>query len=494
MSIFTAAVARVLGITTAYVNRRGVSTRNLPQRVSVVGQGSDAVTYSTDPFIAATSREVGAEYGFGSPNHLVALMLKPVDGDGIGDLVMTFYPVQADGSGVVATGSIVPVGTTQTETGEYTILIGGIPSARFVIEKGAVVLNDIANAMLAAISGNINMPALAAIAVAPTVDVTSKWKGASANDLTISVEGPSNGVTFTVVQPVGGAINPSVSPALARITNVWETILVNCMEHGDTTTLDLFESWGLGRWGTLTKKPAIVLTGYTESTTTSGEAIGTARRETDRVNAYITVLGSVSLPLQVAARGAARIARQANDNPPVGYALQLLQGIVPGASNLELDYLAANASVLAGLSTGTVIGGVPALSDTVTFYHPEGEEPPAYRHVVQIMKVFQLIFNINVIFASEAWVAAPLIPDDDPTSNPAARSPKMAKAEVNSMIDSLALDAVLSNPKAAKLLTEADINGSNSNRLDVGVSVQITGNANVISVDLDFGFFFGASA
>ena len=494
MGVSATAVARVIGIDTAFVNLRGSAAVRLPQRVAVIGQGAESVTYATTPFTATSSSAVGAEFGFGSPLHLASLMLLPANGDGLGDIPMTLYPVQADGSGVASLGDITPVGTTQSATAEYTVLIGGIPSARFVIEAGTVVLNDIGEAITAAINGNVNMPMIAADTVPPVSDLTAKWKGAATNDLTVSITGPDNGITFTFTQPVSGAVNPNIQAALDNITGIWETLIVNCMEHDDTTTLDLLETFGLGRWGTLVKKPVIALTGYTESTTAAGIVIGEARKATDRINGYITALGSVTLPLQVAARGAARIARQANDNPPVGYATQLLDGVSAGAESLQLSYADSDASVKAGVSTSKLIGGNVALEDTVTFYHPDGEDPPAYRYVVQIVKVVQIIFNLDLIFNADGWAAAPLIPDDQATTNPAARQPKAAKAAVNGMIDDLALAAILSDPETAKALTTAVIDSGNPNRLNVTLTVQISGNTGIISIDLNFGFFFGTAA
>lgn len=494
MGVSATAVARVIGIDTAFINLRGGAAVQLPQRVAVVGQGAESVTYATTPTVKTSSFAVGTTYGFGSPVHLAALMLQPANGDGLGDVPMTIYPVQADGSGVQSLGDITPVGTTQTATAEYTVLIAGIPSAKFVIEAGTVVLADIGEAITAAINGNVNMPMIAADTVPPVSDLTAKWKGAATDGLTVSVEGPANGVTFTITQPTGGATNPDIQTALDSITNIWETIVVNCMEYDDTTTLDLIETWGLGRWGTLVKKPVIALTGYTEDTTAAGIAIGEARKATDRINGYITALGSVTLPLQVAARGAARIARQANDNPPVSYATQLLDGVSAGLESLQLSYADLDASVKGGLSTSKLIGGVVAMEDTVTFYHPDGETPPAYRHVVTIMKVMQIIFNLDLIFNADGWAGAPLISDDQPTTNSAARKPSAAKAAVNGMIDGLALAAILSDPETAKALTTAVIDSGNPNRLNVELTVQVSGNTNVISIDLNFGFFFGTAA
>ena len=59
------------------------------------------------------------------------------------------------------------------------------------------------------------------------------------------------------------------------------------------------------------------------------------------------------------------------------------------------------------------------------------------------------------------------------------------------MLDSLALNALISDPEAAKEATQAAINDQNPKRLDLVTTVQLSGNTNILSVDLDFGFYFG---
>jgi hypothetical protein len=72
-----------------------------------------------------------------------------------------------------------------------------------------------------------------------------------------------------------------------------------------------------------------------------------------------------------------------------------------------------------------------------------------------------------------------------------AKKPKQAKAAIFALIDNLAELAIISDPKTAKKNTTAVINSQNPDRLDVKVPVQISGNTDIISIDLEFGFFFG---
>ena len=189
----------------------------------------------------------------------------------------------------------------------------------------------------------------------------------------------------------------------------------------------------------------------------------------------------------------ARIAKLANNNPPHDYGSQDATGLTPGTDGEQWDYTLRDQAVKGGSSTTEVKDGVINVSDVVTFYHPTGDTTPAYRYVVDIVKLQNIIFNLDLIFANADWDGAPLIPDDQHTTNRDAKKPRTAVAEMGSMLDSLGLNAIISDPVTAKANTFAEIDSQNPKRLNAVTTVQLSGNANIISVDLNFGFFFGTS-
>lgn len=493
-AVDASAVARVVGIKTIFKDLRGGSILFLPQRIAVVGQGSSASTYDTTKRQVTSATEAATLYGFGSPIHLAVRQLLPTNGDGVGTIPVTVYPLEDDGSGVVSSGDITP-GGAQTEAAAYRISVNNILSEEFVISVGDSVA-DIVTAMTAAINAVLEMPVIAVDATPGTsteVGITSKWKGVSANDIVIEMVGSTTaGTTFAITQPVGGLVNPNIDAALAQVGNVWESMFLNCLDIADTVTLDKYSVFGEGRWGALVRKPAIVFTGNTETTVSAATAVSDARK-TDRTNSQLVAPASNDLPFVVAARQLARIAPVANNNPPHDYGSQDATGLVPGADGDQWTYADRDQAVKKGSSTTEVKDGVINVSDTVTFYHPDGDPIPAYRFVVDIVKLQNIIFNLDLIFATKEWDGAPLIPDDQPTVNRDAKKPKTAKAAVASMLDSLGLNAIISDPETAKANTFAEINDQNPKRLDLVTTVQLSGNTNIISVDLEFGFFFGQS-
>ena len=486
-AVDASAVARVLGIQTIFKNLRG-GILFLPQRIAVVGQGNSAAVYSTDKAQYTSALAVASVYGFGSPLHLAALRLFPNNGDGIGTIPMTVYPLEDDGAGVVSTGAIVPT-VAPTEAASYIIRVNNIDSESFVIETTDTVALVTAK-MTAAINAVLEMPIIAVDGLTD-VDFTSKWKGTSANDIVVEVIGSTTvGNSFAITQPVGGLVNPNIDAALAQVGNVWETMVLNCLDIVDTTTLGKYSDFGDGRWGALVRKPLVVFTGNTATTVALATAVSDARK-TDKTNSQLVAPGSNDLPFVIAARQLARIAVLANNNPPHDYGSQDADGLVPGTDGEQWTYTDRDEAVKKGSSTTEVKDGVINVSDVVTFYHPTGDANPAYRFVVDIVKLQNIIFNLDLKFATDEWDGAPLIPNDQPTVNRAAKKPKTAVAVAASMLDSLGLNAIISDPETAKAGTIAEIDAGNPKRLNMVVPVQLSGNTNIKSIDLEFGFFFG---
>lgn len=491
MSIDASAVARVLGIDTVFKDLRGGNILYLPQRIAVIAQGSSAVSYATTKFQATSSGQVAARAGYGCPAHLAARELFPDNGDGVGTIPVTFYLLADDGSGVASIATITPSGS-QTADGTYQVRIGGVYSKQFVITAGMTVANRCA-AITAAINAVIEMPMIATNNTT-AVGLTAKWKGASSNNIVVEVVVDALlGTVFAIVAPHNGAVNPSIAAALNQIGSVWESMVLNAMNADDTTTLDALQTFGEGRWNQLVRKPFVAFVGNTVSDEATATTV-TSARTTDRINCQLVAPGSPNMPFVVAARQLARIAKLANNNPAHDYGHQRATDIIPGADSVQWDFATRDAAVKAGSSTSGVKDGVVNISDVVTMYRPTGEAVPAYRFVVDIVKLQQVLFNIDLLFANDEWDGAPLIPDNQATENPTAKKPKMAVAAVSAMLDSLGLQAIISDPATAKKNTFANINDSNPKRLDVSTQIQLSGNTNQKSVTVNWGFLFGSAA
>lgn len=483
--IDNSAVARVVGVETNFRDFRAGRILFLPQRIAVLAQGSESAVYSINKFTAATATEVGQRFGFGSPAHLAAVQIIP----NAGAVPVTIYPLMAASNAAAATATIEPQTTTST-AGTLRVTVGGVTTPGIGVPVGTDVatlctlIADMVNTVL-------TMP-VEATATATTVTLTAKWAAENGNDLVVTVdETQPLGADFVVGAFTGGVGVPDLSDALAQFGSVWETFVVNAAAPTeDSATLDALQAFGDSRTGAEDNQPFVAFSGYTGDTVAGALAIANGR-ELDRINALITVPGSDNLPFQVAARAAAAVARVAQNNPARDYAREALTGIAAGADGDEWIYPQRQQAVVGGVSTTNVAGGTPRLSDVVTFYRGQGEDPPAFRHVCDIVKLNNVIFNVALRFNSTEWDGAPLVPDGQATENPDAKTPKDAKATYFGVIDDLALQAIISDPAFSKENTIANINSQNPKRLDLRGPVKLSGNANIISATIDFGFFFG---
>lgn len=483
-------VARAVGIKTTYEARRGQNTPFLPQRVAIIGQGADASTYSTTKFQASNADEVGAAVGYGSPLHLVARTLFPRNGDGLGTIPATFYPLEAAGTGVAAVFDVTPVGTA-TAQGTFYVTVNKIRSTAFVMSVGDTVADFIA-AAIPAVNAVLAQPVIASDGTT-TLTLTSKWSGSSGNDIEIEIEGPTNiGLTFSVAATTPGAVNPDVDTALAQVGGVWETLFINCMEVADTATLDKFKAFGEGREGALVHMPCAAIVGLNETTVAAATAVSDARK-TDFINIQIPAPSSKNLPFVIAADAVRRIAVRANNNPPRDYGSLKLDQLTAGPDGDQWDNAKRNEAVTKGSSTTVVKDGVVNMQDAITFYHPTGEEIPPYRFLVDRVRQMNITYNLALVVGKEEWDGAPLIPDFQATTNPDAISPKVVRAALKSMTAGLADDAIVSDPETINKNTLVEINSDNPKRLDIVYPAIYSGNGNIYSVDHKFSFFFGGS-
>lgn len=493
MAVDATAVARVVGIQAEFLDLRGGAAAFLPQHIAIVAQGASAATYPLTPFRITSAFQAGSRYGFGSPIHLIALQLFPPTGDGVGTIPVTVFPLVDDyDAGVPAVGSITP-SATATVQATFRARIGGVLSAPFTVAVGDTV-GVICDKMVVAINAVLEMP-VTAVDGTTDVDLTAKWDGASGNDIVLEVltedgDVPSEDVTFSFTAMASGAVDPDIDAALEAFGSIWYTLVISGFKSTNTAALDSFSAAGEGRWNQLVRKPFMAFSGTAEDDVNTAVTVPNART-LDRVNVQCVAPGSPNMPCVIAAAAVREIAKLANNNPPTDYGSRPLRGLTPGLDTEQWNYTQRDLAVKAGSSTVEVKGGLVHLSDTVTFYHPAGDPTPAFRFVVDVIKLWNVIYNLGLEFENPRWDGAPLIPDGQPTVNPNARTPKAAKAAVCAIIDGLALQAILSNPEAAKEATSATINSSNPKRLDIRTVVQLSGNTNIISTDLLFGFFFG---
>lgn len=490
MGIPASAVSRVTGVDVSFKNFNIGRAQKLPQRVAIIGVGNDDAVYPANKFeIEGNASDVGDRYGYGSPLHLAALQFYPQVGKAA-DFPVTIYPLQKVNNAMPAHGAIEASGTS-TANGSGVITIGG-QKAQFAIPKNtgpADILGIIKNA----IESNLNMPVLVGEVNAGSLPITSKWAGASSNRIKIKIAANIPGVTLTITEMADGALDPDVTPALEKIGIIWETQVLNTFDYADHDRLDIYQQWGEGRKSPEEKKMVLVAHGCTDILSVR-TAISDIRIH-DAINYLIVSVKSDELPFVVAAKGmVSDIVTTANSNPAAGYKGRL-NGLHCGDDDQQENSTQRNSSVNKGSSTNIKTGSVAELCDIITFYHPPNEGKfPSYRYVVDGAKLQNIIFNVRLIMEADELKGAPLVTDDTPTSNPLAVAPKVIKGWFVNLTDSLADEALITDPSYTKKNIQVSIDTENPKRVNVKYPVKLSGNVEISSTDIYFGFYLGEAA
>lgn len=487
MGVSNSAISRVTGVDVSFKNFNKGSAAMLPQRLAIIGQGNDDATYSLSKYeCEASAADVANKYGYGSPLHLMALQLFPKAGTSA-SFPVTIYPIQKGNSDAAATGSITATGTA-TAAGSGTITIGGI-EVDFSVAKGETAA-DLMTAIIAAINAVLEVPVTAGAITDNSIPLTAKWSGALGNKITLSCDYSAPGITIAITAFANGSGVPSVTTALAGINQVWETFVLNSLGYEDSDTLDDFQTWGESRWNVLEKKPALVCTGCTDAYSTR-TAI-TDLRKNDYINFLVVSVGSPELPFVVAAKAlVSDIMTIADSNPPQNYKGSL-SGLAAGDDSAQENYTVRNMSVTKGSSTNIKTGSVAELNDVITMYHPDSEgKYPSKRYVVDLVKLMNVVYNVRLITESDEVRGAPLVTDATVTTNATALQPKTFKGWFATLADSLAKAAIIQEPKFTKENMSVAIDSENPKRVNTSFPVKLSGNAEVVSTDLFFGFYVG---
>lgn len=486
MSVSPSAISRVTGVAVKFKNFNTGNVQMLQQRLAVIGVGNHGVTYTTEKYeCQGNASEIGDKYGYGSPLYLAALQLFPLVGKGAG-FPVTFYPL-AEGSGAVQASGKIEIEGTATEAGSAKIVIGG-QKATIAIASGDT-KTEIFAKIKDGIDGVLAMPVTAATGD-NALTLTSKAAGEVGNLIKTRIECAVNGLTFTVTQLTGGVKDPDVTPALDKIGEIWETAILPCFDYKNTDRLDTTMLYCKGRIDDLEKKPVLCYWGCTDDYATRTAV--TDVRPDDWCNPLLVSVGSSELPYVVGAKFLVDdILTTANENPAQGYKGKA-EGLEAGDDSLQEDYNTRNASVMKGSSTNIKSGNVAELNDVVTMYHPASEgKHPSRRYVVDIIKLMNIIYNVRLIMEADELKGAPLVEDSTVTSNKTAIQPKTVKTWFLNLAKNLADKAIIQDVETTKNGLEVAIDSENPKRLNVTFPVKLSGNVEVTSTDIYFGFYVG---
>lgn len=476
------------------------STSNLPQRIAILAEANEAnqSTLDINGREITSAQQAGELYGFGSPIYHIMRILRPNSGGGVGGVPTIVYP-QAKAVG--STSKILKITPTGTATGNgtHTLVIAGRSGVDGVfydinIEEGdttAMITGKIEDAVNAVLGSPVS-----AISYDYDVRLESKWKGLTANDLSVTVETNDNslGITYAVVNQQSGAGTPSISDALDQFGNEWVTIVVNSYGTHEGT-MDALEAFnGLpdpenptGRYAGIVMKPFIALTGSTEDDPTSI----TDTRKDDVTIAICPAPLSAGLPMEAAANMCLLFARQAQDNPHLDVSGQSYADMpVPTSIGSMSDYENRDSFVKKGCSTVDRKVGRYEVQDFVTTYHPTGEIPPQFRYCRNLMIDFNVRYGYYLLELINV-VDHAIANDNDTVSASKVVKPKQWRAILDAYGDDLASRALIVDAPFMQDSIEVTISTVNPDRLETFFRYKRSGFARIASTTAEAGFNFG---
>jgi len=491
-------ISRIVGYVIGFANFQTVSP-NLPQSIAVLGEINEAnQTADLTPTQFSNAQSVGAKYGYGSPMHILARILFPINGGGVQGVPVTFYP-QAKAAGAVAKViTLTPTGTA-TKNGTHTVIIGGRAGLDGLFYDINIVVGDTPTIISQKISDAVNKilstPVVGSVSLATAV-LTAKWSGKTSNDIVIAINNNNDtlGVTYGVVNTTVGSGTPSISSALA-FGNTWHTIVVNSY-GAETAIMSALEAYNgtpsntipTGRFVGIIMKPFIAITG---STIADPSSLTDARKGEVTIAIAPAPLSS-GLPMEAAANATVLFALKSQNSPELDIGGQAYPDMpAPLSIGVMGDATNRNDIVKKGCSTVDLNNGVYVVQDFVTTYHPVGEEPAQFRYCRNLMLDFNVRFSYY-LKEQQFVVGAVIANDGDIVNSSRVIKPKSWKAEVSTLADELVSRGLIVDASFMKAGTIVNISPTNPDRFETQFPYKRSGVARVVATTAQAGFNFGS--
>lgn len=492
-------ISRVVGYKIKKGNFRQTSP-NLPQRIAVLAEANEAnqATLDLTPKEITSAQQAGLLYGYGSPIHMIMRILRPIGSDGVAGVPVYVYP-QAKAVGAAAKVLTIEPSGTATGNGTHTLKIGGRLGVDGTfydinIEDGDTVA-DITAKIEDAINAVLGSP-VTATSDDYAVDVTSKWNGLTANDLTIEVETGDDdlGLTYAVSSTASGSGTPSIQAALELFLNSWNTIVVN--SYGTVSSvMTLLENFNgipspenpTGRYQGVVMKPFIAITG---SVSDDPSAITDARLD-DVTIAIAPAPGSAGLPLEAAANMCVLFAVVSENTPHLDVCGKSYPDMpTPDTIGSMAVYNNRDLIVKKGCSTVDLVAGRYVVQDFVTTYHPVGEVPPQFRYSRNLMLDFNVRYGYYLLELINV-VDHVIANDTDIVNASNVVKPKQWKQIVGAYADDLVNRGLVVDALFMQNSITVSISSVNPDRLETFFRYKRSGVARIASTDAEAGFNFG---
>lgn len=479
-------------------------TPNLPQRIAILGEANTANqgTLDTDPKEITSAQQAGELYGYGSPIYSIMRILRPLSGDILGGIPTYVYPQAVAAGAAAKVMTITPTGVS-TGNGTHTIKIAGRAGLDGVFYDINIEKDDTTSDITAKIEDAINA-VLGAPVIATSTDylatLTTKWKGLTANDLTVTVDDNDVelGITYVVNAVTPGSATPSIAAALALFGSNWNTIVINSYSTV-TSIMDALEDFNgipdpnnpTGRYAGIIMKPFIALTG---SVAADPSSITDTREDEVTISICPAPL-SPGFPFEAAANMASLFAPQAQNTPHLDVSGRSYPDMpIPSDEVIGVMSVYNNRDVIVkkGCSTVDLIASKYQVQDFVTTYHPDGENPPQFRYSRNLMLDYNVRYGYYLL--EQINVVDHAIADDGDTVTASdVIKPKIWKQILDQYATDLSLRALIVQPSFMQDSITVEISTTNPDRLNTFFRYKRSGFARIASTDAEAGFNFGTT-
>ena len=477
-------------------------TQNLPQIIAVFGEANTA----NQSGLTVTKREVtsakeAAElYGYGSPIHQQMRILRPVSGDGVGGIPTVVFPQLTDVGATASTRAWTVTGTANANA-THTLVINGRDNVDFQTYAFSVVSGDtptlIAAKMADACNAVLGSP-VTAVAALGVVTFTSKWKGATSDEINIKVDNNNNAanVAYSQTASTSGAGAVSLAASLAQFGDDWYTTVLNPYGTAHLTTFEQFNGFPdpdvpTGRYNGLIFKPFMAFFGSVED---DKDDLATITDAGARINQVTNVLCPAPLSKgftwEAAANVVALFSRIMQDTPHLDVNNKSYPDMpVPSDGNIGdmSDYNNRDFLVKLGCSTVIYENGTYKIQDLVTTYHPDGEVPLQYAYARNLNLDWNVCDGYRTLETLRLKDRV-LVQDNQVTDVTGAIKPKEWKAVLFDYFEDLAQRALINNPQFSKDSLQVQISTTNPNRFETFFRYKRTGIARIESTDVEAGF------
>ncbi len=492
-------ISRIIGYKIKAADFR-ISSPNLPQRIAVIGQANTANqgTLDTDAKQATSLKQVGEDYGFGSPIYQAYRILKPQSGDGVGGIPIFVYPQAAAGGATSKIVEITPSGTA-TANATHTVLIGGRSNVDAQFYDIAIEEGDTAADITAKISDAVNAVLGAPVLASDTdyvAELETKWKDLTANELSVSVDTNGNdaGITYAVDVTQAGSGTPSISGALDQFGNIWNTIVLNC--YGlNATVMSALEAFNgvadpdapTGRYSGTIMKPFIAISG----SVSDDPSATTDARSTQMTIAVAPAPNSAGFSFEAAANMTRLFAVVEQNNPHLDVAGQAYPDMpTPIDIGSMAVYDNRDTIVKKGCSTVDLVNGQYQVQDFVTTFHPTGELIPQFRYCRNIG--VDLNVRYGYYLKEQLYVVDHVIANDnDIVTASKVVKPKSWKSNLFDYYDDLTKRGLIVDAQFSKDNTTVELSGTNPDRLNTNFKYKRSGVARISSTTAEAGFNYG---